>query len=121
MIYLASPLSHHDEKVINWRRQAACKVAAHWLDRGYHVYSPIAHSALIYKHLNNKDTISFDTWRDFDLHMLGLAQELWVLTLPGWEDSYGVNEEIKYWSSMYKYSPYKKITHHNIIQEPMPT
>ena len=38
--------------------------------------------------------VGWETWQRFDSFMVGLADELWVLTLDGWKDSVGVKAEV---------------------------
>ncbi len=47
MIYLASPYSHPDAVVREYRFRAACQAAASVMRSGQHVFSPIAHSHAI--------------------------------------------------------------------------
>ena len=44
----------------------------------------------------------FTFWQHHNRHMLALAEELWVLTLPGWEKSVGVAGEISYAAELNK-------------------
>lgn len=44
MIYLASPYTHSDVHVREWRFREACRAAAALLRAGITVFSPIAHS-----------------------------------------------------------------------------
>lgn len=76
-----------------------CAVSAYYIERGYFIYAPIAHSYNIANYLNNKEPNDFDTWRDQDFHMLARADDMWVLALPEWEKSYGIQEELIFWKN----------------------
>jgi len=93
MIYLASPYSHPSRSTRLRRFCAACEAAAYLLKRRKPVFSPIVHAHMIAT--NGGMATDWDTWREFDLHMLALADELYVLKLPGWETSKGVEAEMQ--------------------------
>ena len=94
MIYIASPYSDESEKVRIARFQAAAKHAASMMLDGRIVFSPITHSHPISEHIpQDKNTWAF--WKDFDLMMLDMADELHVLCIDGWDKSKGVAAEIK--------------------------
>jgi hypothetical protein len=96
MIYLASPYSykHDDPKIImmmkNARFEAVCRAAAEIMGRGLLVFSPIAHSHPIAAFGGD-----FEYWQEFDETILGACIELWVLKIEGWEESSGIENEIR--------------------------
>ncbi len=91
MIYLASPYSDPDPLVRKARYEAACDRAARLLGEGRLVYSPVVHShALAERGLPGDWTF----WAEHNRAMLERSSSLIVLTLPGWEDSEGVQAEI---------------------------
>lgn len=93
--YLASPYSHPDESVRIERFHAANKAAALLMqDRKHAVFSPISHSHPVAEHLPNELLMSWPFWMDQDFPILEYADELVVLTLPGWKESRGVQAEI---------------------------
>lgn len=92
--YLASPYSHPDPAVRLARFQAACRAAAHLMQIGHTVFSPIAHSHPIAEHLPAELLMSWDFWRGQDFPLLELAGEVVVMTLDGWKESRGVQAEI---------------------------
>lgn len=93
-IYLASPYSHDDWKVREWRYEQACKYAAHLMqDSGMAVFAPIAHSHPIAAHLPEDLLLSHEFWMAQDLPILRKAHRLVVLTMEGWEQSKGIQEE----------------------------
>lgn len=92
MIYLASPYSHFDPARRQSRYEQIMAVTAKFLAEGHHVYSPIVHChPLSLAHILPGD---FAFWQSYNIHMLGRAQELWVVQLEGWQESKGVEEEI---------------------------
>lgn len=94
MIYLASPYSHVDADVRERRYVAACRAAAELMRRGHIVFSPIAHSHGIAVHGDVGQ--AWPAWKEFDLAMLDVCDSVVVLTLDGWQESVGVQEEITY-------------------------
>ncbi len=93
LIYLASPYSDPDKSVMEERFNAACKAAGEIFLEGHMVFSPIAHTHPIAKAVNLPQ--GFDFYADYDYAMLTRCDELIVLRLTGWEESRGVQEEIK--------------------------
>lgn len=88
--YLAQPYSCNPEQ--------AYLDALHYVGTsfafGIMVYSPIIHNHPIAKLTNNPT--DFHYWKDFDLSMLQRCDQLLVLDAPGWENSFGVKEEIAF-------------------------
>lgn len=99
-VYLASPYSHTDLAVMEDRFECACKVAAALMGEGYSVFSPIAHSHPLAAHMAEKLRTDFEFWMTQDLPILRFADELWVLMLPGWENSRGIKREMEYAASL---------------------
>jgi hypothetical protein len=92
-IYLAAPYSHPEYKVRAQRYLYATQAANRLMRRGLLVYSPVTHGHTIglWGGLNG----DFEAWREHCLSFLrNWAQELYVLTLPGWKESIGVAAEI---------------------------
>ena len=93
MIYLASPYSHESNLVMEERFTAVCKKCSEMMFRREVVYSPIVHChPIAVKYALPR---SFDFWEKFDTEMIGLASEVTVLMLPGWEESKGIKKEIE--------------------------
>jgi hypothetical protein len=92
MIYLASPYSHPDQAVRVQRFQAACRTTVALMRAREIVFSPVVHS-----HPLAEDGLPSDWgfWERFDRQLLALCDELVVLTLDGWEESTGVQAEIR--------------------------
>ena len=90
--YLASPYTHADPRVMRERYEHVCQAAALLHRRGMLVYSPIAHSVAVNEYIGSDG--AFAAWRDYDLGMIDRLDGVLVLMLPGWEDSYGVAQEL---------------------------
>lgn len=90
-IYLASPYSDPDARVREARYQAACRATADLFRSGHYVFSPVAYSHPIAQHGLPLD---WSFWEEFDRRLLAMSDELWVLKLPGWDTSHGVQAEI---------------------------
>lgn len=92
-IYLASPYSSGDSKIMHARADAAMAFTAHHLSEGFHIYSPIVHC---HEMANRFDLPrDFDFWMTYNYAMLAKASQLWVLALDGWDASRGVLAEIE--------------------------
>lgn len=91
MIYLASPYSDPDPAVMEQRFDAVCRKAGELMQQGHVIYSPIVHCHSIAVRVDLPREWTF--WERFDREMLRNAQEMWILKLPGWEISRGVNAE----------------------------
>lgn len=94
LTYLACPYSHCDGGVRQARYEAATKAAA-WLVTkfGYNVFSPITHSHPLATIGGLRSDWKF--WKRIDTEYLECSERIVVLTLPGWEESEGVTEEIE--------------------------
>jgi hypothetical protein len=90
--YLASPYSHPDSAVREERYRAACRTAAALLLAGQPVFSPIAHSHPLVEYGLPPD---WSFWQRFDREMLARCEEVVVLMLDRWEESIGVQEEVR--------------------------
>lgn len=92
MIYLASPYSHPDPAVREQRFRAACQAAVALLHAGRVVFSPIAHSHPLAQHGLPGN---WHFWERYDRAFLERCDEVLVLMLDGWEESVGVQAEIR--------------------------
>ena len=96
MIYLASPYSKY-----HTGQQSAFIIAAHvagkLVAQGFDVFSPIVHGHQLVLH---GGLAQFDAalWERINLPYLEWCDELYVATMPGWQESAGVAHEIKYFS-----------------------
>jgi nucleoside 2-deoxyribosyltransferase len=92
MIYLASPYSHPDPAVREQRFHAACRAAVAMLHTGRVVFSPIAHSHPLAQHGLPGN---WHFWEQYDRAFLERCDEVVVLMLDGWQESVGVQAEIR--------------------------
>jgi hypothetical protein len=94
MIYLACPFRHADPLVQKKRCAAAHYVAAQLFLGGKQVFSPLTHNELLIEIIN--DAVPGEDWMQFDLKILSTCSKLYVLQMPGWEESKGVKREIAF-------------------------
>ena len=94
IIYLACPYSHPEPGTEAWRVGEASKFAAKMIDAGAVIFSPLSHTLEIKQHTTRDG--SWDSWEKQNRAFIEVSHELWVLMLPGWEDSVGVRAEIRY-------------------------
>lgn len=106
LVYLASPysvgkagaygdgdLGKATANMKTRRYKAACAKAAELMDKGYVVFSPIAHSHSI--EANGMDEIrDGNFWLDQDLAIVSRCDKVLVYKLPGWERSRGIAREV---------------------------
>ena len=100
MFYLASPYSAPERSIMDWRFHQAAAACAHFMRRNVLVYSPIVHNHYLASNFDLPH--SWDFWAQLDIPMLTLAQELWVLALPGHTESRGVRAETEHASLLGK-------------------
>ena len=93
LIYLASPYSHRDATVRQQRFETVCRITSRLIQEGHLIFSPIAHSHPIA--VAGGLPLSFDFWLSFDRRMLRLCDELWIAKIDGWEESIGIQHEIR--------------------------
>ena len=94
LIYIASPYTHTDEAIKDFRNKAVA-IATGYLMNKYpdlSFFSPICHTHPIARLCNIKG--DWEYWKHQDEAMLSRCDELWVLCLDGWEESVGVTAEI---------------------------
>jgi hypothetical protein len=93
LIYLASPYSHSDPAVKESRFRDVCKVAARLMAEGYYIFSPIAHTHPIA--LAGSLPGDWQYWAGYDREIIKNCKFVLVFRLNGWEESAGVQAEIK--------------------------
>jgi hypothetical protein len=99
LIYLATPYSHPDPAMREGRYLMACKAASALLQQGLHVFSPIAHTHQIAQY---GLPTGWDFWESYDRLYLDRCDALYVLKMDGWEESVGVQAEIRIMEEMGK-------------------
>lgn len=93
-VYLGSPYSHPEAAVREHRFLLGCTKTSRLMRQGYTVFSPIAHSHPVATQLPPELLMDHRFWMKQDLPILQFADKLIVLTLPGWQQSRGLNEEM---------------------------
>jgi len=94
MIYLASPYSHDDPLVRKTRYLLAMECVAHLMRVGKFVWSPIVHChELSVQHDLPGDA---EFWKGYDHDFIRRADAVFVLTIPGWQESKGVKMEVAF-------------------------
>ena len=95
LVYLASPLTHSDAAVRLERSVAVARAAGWFMNNQHdiHFFSPIAYAHLI----ASECTLPYEWhfWEELDECMLSRCEEFWVLCIPGFKKSTGVNAERK--------------------------
>ena len=94
-IYLACPYSDKDKLVELYRFKKVNQVAAKLMLMGFAIFSPISHSVPIAEHIPDSNN-DHDFWLSQDKEFIDVCDEMYVLCLKGWHESFGVNWEIKY-------------------------
>lgn len=94
MIYLASPYSHENDAIREERYEAVAQLCANlFLREREPIFSPIIYGHRWASEFNLKsDHIA---WLRFNTAMLRTCHTLWVMKLDGWQESKGVQAEIK--------------------------
>lgn len=91
LIYLASPYSHPNQSTRELRFYMVCEFAARLANAGHLLFCPIAHTHPMERYGLPSE---WAFWRRFDQPFIDKCDELWVLMLPGWSRSTGVQYEI---------------------------
>lgn len=96
--YLACPYSHPDPKVRQERAETVTRVAGQLIRQGIFVYSPLTHNLPFVEMLSLPT--GWMNWAAFDHEMVSRCDRLFVLKLPGWEESKGVAAEVAHAQSL---------------------
>lgn len=91
--YIATPYSKFPGG-LDAAFEEACRFMANLIRHKVPCYSPIAHTHPIAKH-GGLDPYDHGIWLPADKPMMDAAHGLIVCTMPTWEISYGISEEIK--------------------------
>jgi|GEM_PF-2203966 len=102
-VYLATPYRHEDPQVMHRRFERALAAMLRMWQVGYPAYSPIAYTHPISVHLPR---LQDHEYQRFDDRILAVADEVWVLQLPGWEQSLGVQHEMRLAETLGKHVRY---------------
>jgi hypothetical protein len=93
LVYLACPYSHPEASVRAARFRAANIAAGALMRQGLNVFSPISHTHPIA--VDCELPTGFDFWEQYDRAFLSCCSALYVLKIDGWEQSKGVQTEIR--------------------------
>jgi hypothetical protein len=93
MIYLATPYSHPDKCVEEFRFEQACKIAGALMAQGLVVFCPIAHTHPIA--MRSDLPRGWMYWAEFDEEFIRMAEKVVVARMDGWRKSTGVRAEIQ--------------------------
>lgn len=91
--YLATPYSKYPGG-LEAAFIEACRATAKLIREGRRVYSPIAHTHPVAIH-GGIDPYDHGIWLPADAPFMDTAEGLIVVKMKGWEESYGISEEIK--------------------------
>ena len=91
--YLATPYSKYPAG-IDAAFDAACKAAGTFISAGIPVLSPIAHNHPIAVKAD-LDPHTHAIWLPADAPIMAAAHGCVVVRMPGWEESYGIQQETK--------------------------
>lgn len=87
LIYLASPYSDPDPGVRQKRYEEATRHASILMtEMDIYVFSPITHS----HNLEQLEKRDWQFWMKFSCNLLAKCDELFILKIPGWNESKGV-------------------------------
>lgn len=96
MIYLASPYSHKQKNIKSYRYYMTLEAVA-MLSKNHptwFIYSPIVHFHNVASDYDMPTDAAY--WWNVNEIAMEKSSEIFVLTLPGWEESLGVRVEINW-------------------------
>lgn len=93
MIFVSAPYSHDDKDVVENRVKEVANYCAAQIIEGQTAISPLLFGRTITKY--SKFGSDYKTWQKFCEELLYKCDEMHVLTLPGWNQSAGVIDEIR--------------------------
>jgi hypothetical protein len=94
MIFVSVPYSHKDKSVIEFRVKMLSLYCAKLLRNGIWNLTPVTHGTTIFKYTTLPSDFQF--WKDISYQMIKVCTEVHVLMLEGWQESEGVQGEIKF-------------------------
>lgn len=98
--YLATPYSKYPGGIVNAHKDA-CAEASLLVKAGVPVYCPIAHTHPIAIE-GGMDPFDHETWLEADRAFMDAAKGLIVCEMAGWDESYGIEQEIKHFAKQGK-------------------
>lgn len=90
-LYIAIPYSKIDKDL---SYNTANRISAHFINRGFLVFSPISHSHVMARDFDLPGDAEF--WSTVNHSFIDWADDVIVVKLDGWQDSTGVLDEIEY-------------------------
>jgi hypothetical protein len=94
LVYLSSPYSHDDPAVREERYHAAMATAASLVQKNFFVISPIVHWHSVA--LAHQLPTDFEFWKLYNEELIKRCDAVFLLAIPGWEDSVGVAIELQF-------------------------
>lgn len=94
MIYIAQPYSHHNPTVRYKRFLAGREYANRLMKEGKVCFNSIAYGYQFERMFDHGS--DFETWRNFNIHILRTCNEIHVLMMPGWKKSKGLSKEVRF-------------------------
>lgn len=91
LVYLAIPFYHPSHAIMDLRFQIVSRVAAEFMIKGVHVFSPISHCYPMAKEADLPR--GWDYWQHYDRKMIRMCSRMIVLMLDGWKESSGIKHE----------------------------
>lgn len=99
-VYLATPYTKYPWG-IDAAAYDAAKVAGRLMNMGVHVFSPIVHAHAV-SAAAGIDPVDHAFWMNIDVAHMNKSDALLVCRMTGWQDSQGVNMEIKEFTRVQK-------------------
>lgn len=96
MVFISAPYSHPDPKVVKARVEEVHRECAMLVGLGRVAVSPIVIGTALLPYMESSTPTDYDYWKSFSRGLLVRSDECRVLMLPGWKDSTGVQDEIKF-------------------------
>lgn len=110
--YLATPYSKYPGGT-DLAFKHALRIAAHFIDAGVPIFSPIAHSHPISEH-TEADALDHHVWLGQDEVFMGLCCGMIAVEMTGWMDSYGMEHECQFFRAIrkpvYRFDPSAVLT-----------
>lgn len=97
LYYLASPFTHTQKEIMRMRTEIAIDVSIKLVNADYIIFSPIAYNG---SWIDKGVRGDWEFWKEFDLKIISKCEGVIVLTMPGWENSVGVTEEVEFAKEM---------------------
>jgi hypothetical protein len=96
LIYIASPYTHPDPEVMEYRYKKVTKLVANMIYDGLYVYSPISSMHPVAQDVDYPLPKDYEYWKTFSKLLLDKSDSMVVYKMDGWKESIGVQDEIKH-------------------------